>query len=85
MLFFFNLYGSINERDIKGVALQSLEHARLEAVRYLGVLMREQPGSIAQGEGLRVEVTNADRVVLFTVLVFGTAPANVDLTSIPGR
>jgi hypothetical protein len=51
--------------------LPTLEKARLEAVRYAGEAMRDQPELAWKGEEFRVEVTDEKQLVLFTVIVTG--------------
>jgi hypothetical protein len=54
---YFNLAGAVHDPDDEGVEMASLPHARLEAVRYMGELIRECPNLVWAGEEVRVEVT----------------------------
>ena len=69
--FFFNQIDGEYKPDDEGIEFASLEEARTEAVRYAGEVLCDQPGLIWQGEDFRVEVTDADKLLLFTVIVVG--------------
>lgn len=71
MLYFFNVAGAAYDPDVEGFELPSLSEARLMAATHAGELIRDRPGLAWTGEELRVEVTDSDRVLLFTVLVLG--------------
>jgi phage terminase large subunit-like protein len=76
MLYFFNVAGAAYDPDVEGYELASMGDARLMAARHAGELLRDRPGVVWQGEELRVEVTDANQLVLFTVIVIGVdAPA----------
>lgn len=76
MKYFFNLAGAIYDPDVAGVELPTLGDARMVAAQHAGELLRDRPGCVWGGEELRVEVTDADQLVLFTVIVIGVdAPA----------
>jgi hypothetical protein len=49
----------------------SIAEARLEAARYIGQFVRDRPDVVWLGEEVRVEVTDARQLVLFTVIVMG--------------
>ena len=52
----------------------------MEAVRYAGEVMRDDPALVWNGDDFRVEVTNASQLLLFTVAVAGVdAPAAMNL------
>ena len=71
MLYFFNLAGAIYDPDVEGVELPTMAAARAAAAVYAGELIRERPDLAWMGEELRVEVTDANQLVLFTVIVLG--------------
>ena len=75
MLYFFNLAGAIYDPAVEGIELPSLKAARLEAVRYIAEIIRDRPDVVWAGEEVRVEVTDAQQLVLFTVIVFGVDAA----------
>jgi hypothetical protein len=74
MLFFFNLAGAVHDPDPKGVALASVALARLEAVRYLASFVSEHPDLALRGDGLRVEVTDAQRRPVATIRIDARPP-----------
>lgn len=74
--YFFNEFDGSYKADDAGLELPSMDDARLEAVRYAGEVLRDHPILIWKGEDFRVEVTDENQLVLFTVLVVGIdAPA----------
>lgn len=76
MRYFFNLAGAIHDPDDEGCDFATMGEARLEAARHAAELLRDRPGDVWRGEELRVEVTDADGLVLFTLMVLGVdAPA----------
>ena len=78
MLYFFNIAGAIHDPDVQGVKLDSLGAARVLAAQHAGEILRDRPGVVWAGEELRVEVTNPNRLVLFTIIVLGIdAPVSV--------
>lgn len=83
MRYFFNLAGAVLDPDKEGVELDTLVDARKEAVRDLGVYIRDQPHLIWSGEELRMEVTDANRLILCTVIVFGIDAAASGSSSRP--
>jgi phage terminase large subunit-like protein len=79
MLYFFNIAGAAYDPDVEGFELASMGEARLMAAKHAGELLRDRPGLVWQGEELRVEVTDSNQLVLFTVIVLGVdAPAGVN-------
>lgn len=80
MRFFFNQLNGEYKPDDEGLDLATVRDARIEAVRYASEVMREHPTLIWTGQDFRMEVTNADQMLLFTVVVVGVdAPAGVGL------
>ena len=75
MRFFFNLAGAIYDPDNEGVELPSMSAARTMAVQAAAELIRDRPELVWRGEEVRVEVTNSEQLVLFTVIVFGVDAA----------
>jgi len=79
MRYFFNLAGAVYDPDNTGLEFATMGEARLEAARHAGELLRDRPGAVWQGEELRVEVTDSNQLVLFTVIVLGVdAPAGIN-------
>ena len=76
MLFFFNLAGAVHDPDNEGIELESLDQAREEAVKFAGDYIRNRPEVVWLGDELRLEVRNGNRILQFTLVVFGVdAPA----------
>ena len=76
LLYFFNLAGALYDADVKGIELPSMGAARIMAAQHAGEILRDRPDVVWQGEELRVEVTDAQQLVLFTLIVLGVdAPA----------
>jgi hypothetical protein len=71
MRYFFNQINGEVKVDDQGVELDSLSAARIEAVRYASEVMQDHPTLIWTGQDFRIEVTNGDQLVLFTVIVLG--------------
>lgn len=71
MLYFFNIAGAIYNPDVAGVELPTMGDARIMAAQHAGQLLRDRPGLVWEGEELRVEVTDAHQLVLFTLIVLG--------------
>ncbi|MEA3000662.1 MAG: hypothetical protein QOK17_2495 [Sphingomonadales bacterium] len=80
MRYFFNLAGAVHDPDNEGLELSSLGDARLMAAKHAGEFLRDRPGVVWEGEELRIEVTDAKRLVLFTLIILG-----VDAPSCKGR
>jgi len=78
MRFFFNLAGAVYDPDNEGHELANVSVARIEAVKFAGEFLRDRPEVVWLGEEFRVEVTNGQRLLLFTVIVLGIdAPAGI--------
>jgi hypothetical protein len=71
MLFFFNLAGVVYDPDVQGVELATLSDARIEAVKFAGETLKDRPQLAWLGEELRVEVTDANQLILFTIIAIG--------------
>ena len=82
MRYFFNqMDGEVNLDD-EGVDFDSFGEARLEAVRYAASVLRDHPTLIWTGQDFRVEVTDTNKLILFTVIVVGVdAPAAKNLNA----
>ena len=76
MQFFINLAGGVYDPDSEGVGLPTISDARIEAVRFAGELLKDRPQLVWMGEEVRVEVTDENQLMLFTVIMAGVdAPA----------
>jgi hypothetical protein len=64
------------------VELKDIAAARHEAVVTAGEVIRDQPDIVWRGEELRMEVTDSNRTLLFTVIVLGVdAPSGRELAN----
>jgi hypothetical protein len=77
MLCFFNLAGAVFDPDQAGLEMACLADARIEAARFMGEVIRDKPDIVWAGEEVRVEVTDADQLVLFTIITVGVDSAAV--------
>ena len=76
MRYFFNERNGEFRPDYEGQEFANLAEARLEAVRYAGEVLRDHPTLVWTGQDFRIECTNGDKLLLFTVIVVGVdAPA----------
>lgn len=71
MRYFFNQVNGELKLDDEGIEFPTIHEARLEAVRYASEVMRDHPTLVWTGEDFRVEVTDANNLVMFTVIVVG--------------
>ncbi|HSQ96422.1 MAG TPA: hypothetical protein VLM18_10070 [Croceibacterium sp.] len=71
MRYFFNLAGAVYDPDNQGHELADLPAARFLSVELAADMLRDKPQLAWTGEEFRVEVTNVDRLLLFTVIVIG--------------
>ncbi len=71
MVYFFNLAGAVYDPDVEGVELASLGEARVRAAKYASDVLLERPDVVWTGEELRIEVTDARQLVLFTLIIMG--------------
>lgn len=76
MRYFFNLAGAIYDPDNDGIECATVSDARIQAVLSAAELLRDRPELVWTGDEIRVEVTNKDHLLLFTVIALGViAPA----------
>ena len=68
-LYFFDITDGTRECDLEGSEFPSLDEARTQAIKFTGELLRHHSDIIWEGHDLKVEVSNGDRVPLFTVVV----------------
>lgn len=81
MRYFFNVAGAIYDPDVVGHEIASISEARTMAVRYASEMLRDHPTVVWAGEDFRVEVTDDERLQLFTVIVLGIDAPVVAATS----
>jgi hypothetical protein len=73
--YFFNTRDGGIDRDDHGQELASPNEARTAAVRFAGEVLRDDPSLVWQGRDFRVEVTDAEGLVLFTLITLGVNSA----------
>ena len=81
MRYFFNQLNGELKLDDDGMEFASIRDARIEAVRYAGEVIKDHPTLVWTGEDFRIEVTDENALLLFTVVVVGVdAPAAKNLS-----
>jgi hypothetical protein len=75
MRFYFHLAGAVQNPDNEGIELASISEARTMAVQSAAELIRDRPHVVWAGEEVRLEVTDSNQLLLFTVIVFGVDAA----------
>jgi hypothetical protein len=74
--YYFNTADGHVEVDEEGQELPNAVAARTEGVRFLGEILRDNPPELWEGGEFRVDVTNADGLLLYSIAVMGViAPA----------
>ncbi len=71
MRFFFNLAGAVYDPDNEGYELAGLPEARMLAAKEVALTLQDRPDVVWRGEEVRLEVTDEQRTVLFTVVILG--------------
>jgi hypothetical protein len=66
--YFFNLANEVYPVDLQGIEFPSLAEATAEAVRFTGEVFCDRPELVSSNGELRVEVTDPNRAVLFTLV-----------------
>jgi hypothetical protein len=66
--YFFNLADDSYPVDLQGTEFPSLDDARAEAVRFVSEVFRERPELASPKGELRVEVTDPNRALVFTLV-----------------
>lgn len=73
--FYFHLAEAVHNPDNEGIELASIAEARTMAVQSAAELIRDRPHVVWAGEEVRLEVTDSNQLLLFTVIVFGVDAA----------
>ena len=74
--FFFHHTDGVFDPDNEGTDCPDLETARAEAVRFAAELVRARPQEVWSGGTFRIEVSDEDDMLLYTVVILGLdAPA----------
>lgn len=71
MRFFFNLAGAIHDPDDEGYELPTMADARFMAAKEVAQTLNDRPDVVWRGEEVRLEVTDEQRSLLFTVVIVG--------------
>ena len=66
--YFFHTADGTRDWDAEGMELPDGGAARKAAIRYAGAVMNDEPDVLWDGRDFRVEVTDAERHLLFTVI-----------------
>ena len=66
--FFFHTADGSRDRDHEGMDCRDARSARVEAIRYAGALLSDQPDILWDGRDFRVEVTDKDQRLVCTVI-----------------
>lgn len=74
--YFFDRRDGGFDPDDDGTELPDLDAARIEAVNFAAGTIRDRPDYVWDGKEFRVEVSNEEKTLLYTVIVLGIdAPA----------
>ncbi|HEX8420593.1 MAG TPA: hypothetical protein VF638_11345 [Sphingomonas sp.] len=66
--YFFHSADHQRDRDTTGVELADHAAARIEAVRFAGCVLTDEPRVLEEGDQFRIEVTDEAQHLLFTVV-----------------
>ena len=69
--YFFNIVEDDHKVDVVGADYPNPEIARMEAVRFAGRILADEPERVWKGAEIRVEATDAWGTILFTLLIAG--------------
>jgi hypothetical protein len=67
-LYHFNTVDGGRHRDIEGVELSDDDAARKEGIRFAGSVLAHEPDALWDGRDFRVEVTDHQHTLLFTII-----------------
>jgi hypothetical protein len=71
MRLFFNLAGAVYDPDNEGHEVATMSDARMLAAKEVALTLHDRPELVWHGEEVRLEVTDENRALLFTVVVMG--------------
>lgn len=77
-LYYFNIVEHGHKVDSIGTQCANPELARMEAVRFAGEILRDEPERVWNGSELRIKASDAWDTVLFTVLIAGVDAEALD-------
>ena len=70
--FYFNVHDGKSSLDVIGAELPDWDAARVEALRFMGEILKENAPHIALDEDWRLEVTDSTGLTLFQVALVMT-------------
>jgi hypothetical protein len=76
--FFFHTVDGGEHHDDEGIDLAGIAAARVQAVRYGGALLADDPDLLWNGREMRVEVTDEDGRLVATVVMLAIDGASAD-------
>jgi hypothetical protein len=82
--YFFHTADGSRDRDEVGTELDGHAAAKVEAIKFAGNCLADDPGALFDTHGFRVEVTDAHGLLLFTVITLAVdAPAAGEMPKSP--
>ena len=84
MRYFFHTINGSRDLDTEGTELGSLASARQHAVQYAAACMADDPDMLWRADTFRVEVKDADDVLLFSIVTRGLEASRTPNESAPG-
>lgn len=66
--YYFHTASGSRQRDREGMECNDAHAARVEAIRFAGALMADEPDVLWDGRDFRVEVTDEDQRLVCTVI-----------------
>ncbi|TPG42558.1 hypothetical protein EAH79_01335 [Sphingomonas koreensis] len=80
MRYFFHTADGSRDRDTEGTELDSPRAAKAEAIKFAGHCIADQPDVLFDARDFRVEVTDTNATLLFTIVTLAIdAPAIDDI------
>jgi hypothetical protein len=70
-LFYFDIHDGTSIIDPDGTELQDKDEARSRAIQMSGDLLRVYPGPFWNGQEWKIDVSDQNRAVLFTLMFVG--------------
>lgn len=67
--YFFHTADGEEQRDREGIECKDMAAARREGIRYAGAILNDEPDVLWDGRDFRVEVTDEEEQLLFTVVM----------------
>ncbi len=67
--YFFHTADGSRNRDTEGTELLNHDVARVQAIKYAGALLTDEPDVLRGSRDFRIEVTDNTDILLFTVIM----------------